>query len=217
MKRPNLFTLDIWQRHENMVLQTLCEALSVLNLCVTANNAEDEITIELVKCIRNVVFNKKYTYSGNIVCQAHNQPLGGAEESAIRLRKKPDIQWGFINTYADSVEGLERYFTIECKCLSSNSTATAYVKNGILRFVLSDYGYGQNEKSGAMIGYIKENSEDIHFANVNQQTSIYQLFPIARCEDNDAKDIFKLKQEIVDREFVPYAFTLHHYWVNIIR
>ena len=127
MKRPNLFTLDIWQRHENMVLQTLCEALSVLNLCVTTNNTEDEITIELIKCIRNVVFKEKYVYSGNIVCQANNQPLGGKDESIYRLRKKPDIQWGFINTYADSVEGLERYFTIECKCLSDSGTANAYV------------------------------------------------------------------------------------------
>jgi hypothetical protein len=215
MERPNLFILDIWQRHENIVLQTLCEALSVLNLCVTTNNTEDEITIELVKCIRNVVFKKKYVYCGNIVCQANNQPLGGKDESINRLRKKPDIQWGFVNIYADSVEGLERYFTIECKCLSDSGTANAYVKNGIMRFVLSDYGYGQNEKSGAMIGYIKDNSEDELFINVNIQADKYHLSPVMRYEDNEGKAILKLKQEIEDREFLPYNFTLHHYWVSI--
>lgn len=216
MKRPNLFTLDIWQRHENMVLQTLFEALSGLNLYVTINNTEDEITIELVKCIRNVVFKEKYVYSGNIVCQANNQPLGEKDENINRLRKKPDIQWGFINTYADSVDKLERYFTIECKCLGDRCTTDLYVKNGIMRFVLSDYGYGQNEKSGAMVGYIKNDSEEEHLKSVNIQAGRYHLLPIGRCEENVGKAILKLRQEINDRIFLPHNFTLYHYWVCII-
>lgn len=214
MIRPSFFSLNIWKRHVNMVLQSLCEALSVLNSHVTICNTEDEITIELVKCIREVVFRKKYDYSGNIVCQANNQPLGIKDENINRLRKKPDIQWGFINAYADNVEGLERYFTIECKCLSKNATANAYVKNGIMRFVLSNYGYGQNEESGAMIGYLKCRLKNELLININIQVSRYNLLPIIRY-DEESTDILKLKQEILARDFSPYNYTLYHYWVNI--
>ena len=221
MDRPSFSSIDIWADCERSILQVLLESLILLSDFTDPAKHENDITVDLCKAIKEVRFNKqKRTLSdyGNVVIQAQNQPLNalGIVENNTSLRKKPDMLWVFYDENADVPEKSERYFTIECKCLYNNKTATEYVDEGILRFVLNEWGYGRNEKSSAMIGYIKSGDVISYLERVNESNRNH-CYPMM-LEELGVTDDDTIKQYIQEfdaREFDPQLFTLYHLWVCI--
>ena len=216
MNRPNLYSIDIWAQWERGILQIMTEALSQLNDYVDMNYTENEITVELHKLIINVRFNDRKIAFGNIMLQTQNQPLNalGEQESQPRLRKKPDLQWVFNDENASTPEKSQRYFTIECKCLSTSTEEQHYVEEGINRFVLDEWGYGRNEKSGMMVAYMKDKDTDKHLYRINKLNDKYP-YPLLLICSSENEDVCRYIQKFETREFEPMRFNLHHLWVNV--
>ena len=148
--------------------------------------------------------------------QTPNQPLNalGEQENQTRLRKKPDLQWVFNDENAGTPEKSERFFTIECKCLSTSTEEHNYVDKGISRFVLDEWGYGRNEKSGIMVAYMKDKDKDKHLCRINKHNDKY-AYPLLIICSSENEDVYRYIQKFETREFEPKRFSLHHLWVNV--
>lgn len=216
MNRPSLYSVNIWTQWEHGILQILTEALSQLDHYVDADYTENDITVELHKLILRVRFNNQKIAFGNIMLQTQNQPLNasGEPEDQARLRKKPDLQWVFNDESASIPENCQRYFTIECKCLSTSTEEQNYVEKGISRFVLDEWGYGRNEKSGMMVAYMKDKNTDKHLCQINRHNDKY-AYPLLIICPSENEDVCRYIQKFETREFEPKCFHLHHLWVNV--
>lgn len=216
MNRPSLYSINIWAQWERGILQIMTEALSQLNNYVDTDYTENDITVELHKIILHVRFCNQQIAFGNIMLQTQNQPLNalGEQEEQTRLRKKPDIQWVFNDENANTPENSQRYFTIECKCLSSSTEEQNYVEKGINRFVLDEWGYGRNEKSGMMVAYMKDKDTDKHLCQINKHNDKY-AYPLLIICSSENEDVYRYIQKFETREFEPKRFNLNHLWVNV--
>ncbi len=221
MNRPSLYAVDIWAQWEAGILEILEEALSQLDECLKKEYARDEytennITTVLHKLMRDIRFYEYKKICGIIQPQAQNEPINalGKQENLARLRKRPDLQWKFYDENADTPEKSQRSFTIECKCLSTTTEEKNYVENGISRFVLAEWGYGEGEKSAAMIGYIKGGTVDKHFSQINKHNEQYN-YPLLGSYPNKEQDVYRYEQKFEAREFEPQNFVLHHLWTDI--
>lgn len=216
MNRPSLYSIDVWAQWERGILQILSEALPRLCEYVEQDYVEDDITTELYKLILDIKFHRNQITFGTISPQGQNHPSNalGKSENKISLRKRPDLQWIFIDENASSPEKSQRCFAIECKCISKSGEEKKYVENGIRRFVLDEWGYGRNEKSSIMIGYMKGGDADGRMCKVNKYSSQYTYPALMICPDEN-KAVCKLIQEFETREFEPKRFKLYHLWVNV--
>ncbi|MDR1629158.1 MAG: hypothetical protein LBS36_02960 [Oscillospiraceae bacterium] len=216
MNRPSFQSIDIWAEWEKDILMILVEALPSLCNVNDMTNDENDITVQLYKIILTVRYNKQKITFGNIVLQTQNQPVNAlcVSENESSLRKKPDLLWVFNDENADTPEKSQRYFTIECKCLSTTADDKNYVEKGISRFILNDWGYGRNEKSAAMIGYIKDINSNVHLCRVVEHSKKHNYPEILEyvCEN---KHVYRYTQTFETREFEPRNFTLHHLWTHI--
>jgi hypothetical protein len=145
-------------------------------------------------------------------------------ESIKRQGKKPDITWGYADftpsdDINDSYKG-NRKFAIECKRLGTPSSKSnilnkKYITEGIKRFVTDEHCYGENESSGAMVGYIEDMEFDTIFNEVNQnietQLSIEKL---AKLTDWQEKSTTQLHHSF-ERPFQISPFKLHHFWIDL--
>ncbi len=217
MNRPSLYSIDIWTQWECGIVQIMNEALSQLVCYVDTDYTENDITVELHKIILRVKVNNQKTAFGNIMLQTQNQPLNavGERENQTRLRKKPDLQWVFSDENASTPEKSQRYFTIECKCLSTSTEEQNYVERGITRFTLDEWGYGRNEKSGMMVAYVKDMDIDKHLRQINKHNERY-TYPLLIICSSESKDACRrYVQNFETRGFEPKHFKLHHLWVSI--
>lgn len=216
MNRPSLYSINIWTQWENGILQIMKEALSQLDGYVDTDYTENDITVELYKIILHVVFHNQKTVFGNIMIQTQNQPLNalGERENQARLRKRPDLQWVFYDKHANTPENSQRFFTIECKCVSTSMEEKNYVEKGINRFVLEEWGYGKNEKSGMMVAYVKDKDTDKHLCQINKHNDEHE-YPLLIICSGENEDVCRYIQRFETREFEPKRFELNHLWVNV--
>ncbi len=70
-----------------------------------------------------------------------------------RNSKKPDLTFR-PPTYLDVVDGTAWGWFVECKIVDGSSSVGLYVKHGVLRFSLGEYG--ARMASGAMLGYVRD-------------------------------------------------------------
>lgn len=212
--RPSLYAINIWEQWERGILQIMTEALSQLAGYTDTDYTENDITVELHKIILRVKFYNQKIAFGNIMIQTQNQPLNALEEqeNQASLRKKPDLQWVFYDESAKVPEKSQRYFTIECKCLSTSTEEQNYVEKGIKRFVMGEWGYGRNEKSAMMVAYMKDQAVDTHLSQVNEYNTQYEYPLLTICSE---ETLYRYIQEFETREFEPKHFSLHHLWVSL--
>lgn len=216
MNRPSLYSVNVWEQWERGILNILLEALPQLCDYVEQDYVEDDITTELYKLIMDITFHNRQITFGTIIPQAQNQPINplGKQENKTRLRKRPDLQWIFNDENASTPEKSRRCFTIECKCLSKSGEEKKYVEKGISRFVLDEWGYGKNEKSAIMIGYMKDESVDKRLCKVNEYNDKCE-YPLLIICHSENKAVCRYIQKFETREFEPKCFRLHHLWVNV--
>lgn len=216
MDRPSLYSINIWTQWEQGILQIMTEALSQLDSYVDTDYTENDITAELHKIILRVRFDRQRVTFGNIIFQTQNQPLNaaGEQENQASLRKKPDLQWVFNDENASTPEKSQRYFTIECKCLLTTVEEQNYVKKGIRRFTLDEWGYGRNEKSGMMVAYVKDIDTNKHLRQVNKHNERY-AYPLLKICSDENEDVCRYVQRFETREFEPKRFKLHHLWTSV--
>jgi len=124
---------------------------------------ENRVNRAFLSCLKEVF--RKY----NIQCLQElpiqpqtDKPYHSSEE------KKPDISLVLNDDLNEDF-----IFNIECKRLGSPTSSSwqyneKYVENGIYRFTTSEYCYGIDSNSGAMIGYIEDMKFETILTEVNQ-------------------------------------------------
>ncbi|MEE4356904.1 MAG: hypothetical protein V2I97_10570 [Desulfococcaceae bacterium] len=153
-------------------------------------------------------------------------PYDRSAVSVERERKIPDFKWGFADHTAYDAQEYpfkgDRDFDIECKRLGNPTSQSwklnkQYVKDGIRRFVTNEHRYGEDESSGAMIGYIENMEFDSILNEVNAAiTANPELIPLlsAPSEGWKKKAVSHLFHDL-ERPFPVSPFHLWHFWIDL--
>lgn len=222
--RPRLSALDLWQRHEERVLKILGLALEKLRCKQALPEAEDPINRELCFCIRSANHelqrNGRGIYS-TVMYEARNQPLAEDEGQPKRELKRPDFQWGFVNSLEPNPDLADMFYTIECKRLGKPKRRDRvfnanYIIKGICRFRDADYGYGKGTSSGAMIGYVQSMELGGILSEVNA-TAKQENIPILRLSSKGWQKgkTSRLDHALSRPKVPPTPFELRHLWVDL--
>lgn len=211
--QPRLSQLPLWERHVEMVLSVLRDALQILSERWPTGGELDRNRF-LVECLLLAMrsrYNKGLsTIDSPIFNEARNQPspetLGESPE-----RKIPDFQCGYIDHLAPDPLYSAKYFVIECKRLGDRTFNDNYVGKGIVRFVDPDFRYGNNVKSGAMVGYVEGDSIDVIIEAVNTALGERGIAPLSN--QLQSQSLNELNHQLV-RSFPENPFSLTHLWIS---
>ena len=214
----------LWLRHEERILEVFSAALEMLREKPVLPKLENEINLKLYFMIRRANHNLRGIGRGleHIpVWEAHSQPVSEHEEDKSRLNKKPDFQWQMVDEIETDPEKAYKHYTIECKRLGNPSSKTwklneNYVTNGILRYVMKEFGYGKFTPSGAMIGYIQSMNHTQILAEVNgfaSKDSITGINP--PFHGWNEVGVSRLEQRVHRPDVPPTPFYLRHLWVDL--
>ena len=219
MTRPNLFTLDTWGHHENLVLEVFQCAL--VRLEGQSELPEDERELNRKLYFRAKEENLRLTRAGRglasgINPDSPNLPIDENAESRARESKRPDFQCELIDAQA----GEYLVYALECKRLGRAKPSgwvlnRNYTKNGVQRFMDPESGYGEGAASGAMIGYLQTMSPDETLIEVNGYAEKVNVPAIDRTEGHWIdRGVTRLNQTL-DRKVSPSPFRLRHLWVDL--
>lgn len=219
MSRPNLFTLDTWGRHENLVLEVFRCALLRLEADPELPQKEDELNRKLLFHVRRENYRLIRVGRGchsSIYYECANQPVVEDKGRAGREWKRPDFMCGFVDAQAEA----DLFFVIECKRLGLPSSPgwvlnENYIRNGVLRFVDLHWGYGEGAASGAMIGYCQTMSGDVILKEVNEYGKSVSVPSITRETEEWIDRGVTLLNQTLDRNVSPSPFSMQHLWVDL--
>lgn len=210
--QPRLSQLPLWERHVEVVLAVLRDALQILSERWPTGGELDRNRF-LVEClllaIRDRYEKGLHTIDSPIFNEARNQP---SPETAGEPpeRKIPDFQSGYIDHLAPDPLYSAKYFVIECKRLGDATFNENYVKKGIVRFIDPDFRYGNNVKSGAMVGYVEGAPLDSIIEAVNAVLEGHGIAPLSH--DLQSHPLNELNHLLI-RSFPESPFTLSHFWI----
>ncbi|MCK4341929.1 MAG: hypothetical protein KAY37_09430 [Phycisphaerae bacterium] len=219
MSRPNLFTLDTWGRHENLVLEVFQCAL--VRLESESELPEDERELNRKLYFRAKEENLRLTRAGRglgstIIPDSPNPPIDENAESRARESKRPDFQCELIDAQA----GEYLVYALECKRLGRPKPSgwvlnRNYTKHGVQRFMDPESGYGEGAESGAMIGYLQTMSPDEILKEVNGHAKKVNMPSIHRETDEWIdRGVTRLDQTL-NRMVSPSPFRLRHLWIDL--
>jgi hypothetical protein len=220
MSRPNLLDLKTWKSHEDRVLEVFQNALLRLGAARELPEREDDLNRKLFLLARKenyrLIRRGRGTHS-NLYYEACNQPAADDAERAGREAKIPDFQCGFV----DAQEGVDRFLAIEGKRLGKPSSSgwvlnENYVNNGVRRFVNSEWAYGEDAESGAMVGYIQTMDFGSILNEVTQSGSAISIPVIATKARRSRGSVITL-EHVLQRPFPESPFALRHFWVDLRR
>lgn len=128
--------------------------------------------------------------------------------------KRPDFTWCYIDHSAADAATSSREFAVEGKLLGQptnpRNLAIEYVDNGIDRFLRDGHRYGQYSASGAMVGYVRDDTLISVEQKVGQVAASRSLPPLdrvrANAPDEHAHDL--------NRSFPVSPYRLTHLWVD---
>lgn len=223
MTRPRILSIRLWEEHEQRVLKVFTLALELLRAKNDLDVCEDDLNRRLLLCVRTANYRLNDRDEGlksPVFYEASNQPAADDEQRAKRESKRPDFQWGFIDPHEEDPLRGDKFYVIECKRLGEPIGKSwvfnkNYVKNGILRFVHAEHGYGKSKSSGAMVGYIRSmTSRDIlNEVNGHATRAGLHILKLSQAGWID-KGVSRLDQKLDNREFPPTSFQLRHLWVD---
>jgi hypothetical protein len=203
------------------VLAVLREALVILDEDESNKSAETEPDLNraLAVCFLHAI-RKRYvdglpTLESPIFGEARNQPTPATAGSAAE-RKIPDFQCGYIDHYCADPRFSSRIFVIECKRLGKPTPAGwvfnhHYVDDGIRRFVDTNYRYGNEVGSGAMVGYVDGTPVADVLTEVNGIAESRGIPLLAH--ESDSQLLTELVHDL-ERDFPESPFRLAHLWIQ---
>lgn len=224
--QPRLSKLNLWKRHEERVCEVLTHALILLQNRSGLIQDEDDLNRQLYFCLREA--NAHFYALGRGVENTIDPPDSRNPPSLSHIKKhpredkRPDFQWGFLDSSEQDPQKQEKRFCIECKRLGTPPSPKwilneNYVNNGIARFLEETHGYAFEVESSAMVGYVESSDFDIILSDVNTaltafQSTLLQLQPLniiwASTEINPLEHTF-------ERPFPISPFTLKHFWIDL--
>jgi len=218
---PLITKLPLWERHEQRVLGVLRTALSRMRN-TSHRGDERALNRQLHGLLRQV--NKENTDSDSDlwveqmpILEARNPPTphtrGLPSENKI-----PDLQWRYEDHQEKNPLLSERVFVIECKRLDNSPSrgsklSRLYVDKGVLRFAHTDWRYGKDVASGAMVGYVESHTLQNIVAAVNRKLIHHQMPPLTLPQP--ARSPLTEMKHTFDRSFAISPFRLIHLWIDI--
>jgi hypothetical protein len=207
--------LPLWQRRVGMLVDILRRGLELLSDRDIAND-ERMLNRELFRCIMDT-YAERSRHSLEVpdfapVCDAPNP--ASEPEPTVAERKKPDFRWDLVDHQAGVGIALVP-FAVECKRLGSPTASgfrfnREYVVSGIIRFVDTDYRYGENAASGAMVGYWQDMQYEKILSEVN---SYIHAAGLPRLEAGQGK--LRESEHSFARAFLQSPFSLRHLWLDM--
>jgi len=224
MMPTRLTSQVLWANHERRVLNILTLALEMLREDGDLDINEDGLNRKL--CRRILRANRIFWDQGEGIpsipmYEAHNQPDANDEERARREDKKPDFQWGLFDYSEPDLDKSAKIYVIECKRLGTPITKSwvfnkNYVKNGIIRFLKAEYGYGKSVSSGVIVGYIRSMDFQDILSEVNSCAEEESLPEIMLSSDEwNEEGVSRLEEELQRPEVSPSPFNLRHLWADL--
>lgn len=203
------------------MLEVLRSALHRLRINAPADSGELNLNRELYFCMIDVNEGNrdlgKDCLEGSPASDAPNQPTPGTQGSASE-RKRPDIQWSYVDHLEPNARRRKRTFVVECKLLGSPSESgrrynVQYVSDGVVRFADPDWRYGMDVATGAMVGYIKSLGPSRIVAEVNSALSLHGISALA-LPHGAVGPLIELEHSFV-RPFDISPFRLVHLWIDV--
>lgn len=247
MSRHRISELDTWQDHEERVIEAIIEGLSILRSEEGLSKLKVELSLDDSRKIEDRIntvlcwcLNKATRQLGQRKEKGKRRgpanfprpqtpkfpnPYDRSETSIGRERKIPDFKWGFVdhtsfNNPDNEYKGA-RDFDIECKRLGkkipSGALTQKYVQNGILRFITNEHRYGEDESSGAMIGYVENMGFDNILSEVNEAiaSSSVSLPPLSKPSEGWQEHATSRLDHEFGRSFPETPFHLYHFWIDL--
>lgn len=238
-KQPRISKLNSWDRHVERVMEVTVEALSLFHSAEGADKLKEEFSIIddwretedklntvlyflLCKANRNLkTRNRGLDIFPDYESRNKPNPNDRSINAIKRQQKRADFTWGYADFSLPEDHKGNRDFVIECKRLGSRPSKSTvlnekYAIEGIQRFIADSHRYGEDESSGAMVGYIENmDSEDI-LTEVNVAiTAHLKVDTLAKhSPDWQEKSTTRLGHAF-DRPFEKSPFTLHHLWLDL--
>jgi hypothetical protein len=244
MSQPRISKLDTWRDHEERVIEAILLGLSFLRSDDGAKRLKDELNLpdkrkpeDKISTVLEWYFNKAtrqlwykkrngkrcgpLTFPKSQIPKASN-PYDRSLASIDRERKKPDFKWGFVDhTCEDELKG-DRDFDIECKRLGKPTSSSwklnkQYVQDGIRRFITNEQRYGEDESSGAMIGYIENMELDDILNDVNAAINATSepIPPFSTPAEGWQEHATSRLDHELERPFPVSPFHLWHFWIDL--
>ena len=221
MSGPLISDLPLWERHEQRVLAIMRSALVRLST-KNPSGDEHELNRELYDCILEV--NGENQDSGSDECLDHAPILDGptpptpGTRGSLIARKRPDLQWGYIDHQARNRRRGVRNFVIECKRLGVPSRSgwafnIHYVDDGVRRFVDLQWTYGEDVATGAMVGYVESSTLPQIVADVNGALKPLRVLALT-LPLGMGGPLTEMEHQF-DRPFEISPFRLVHLWIDI--
>ncbi|GBG55903.1 hypothetical protein SPFL3102_02842 [Sporomusaceae bacterium FL31] len=215
----SIYRLNTRRRHEQVILSVLRDALTNLIALkkFDEDSYEDDITVELINEIHKELMPVETSFT--VVFDCKNQPIPGQPRDLEREKKRPDIQFQWVNHEAQSYMERQSEYIVECKRLRSGKTWNKdYVKKGIKRFIHAEHGYAKGSESAAMIGYIQNSEPDSILNDVNCTLEEVSHPPLVKSQENwIARGVARLYHSVYRTEILPCNFTLNHLWADMRR
>jgi hypothetical protein len=218
--------IDLWANHEARILEIVTLALKMLITELDLPENEDRLNRKLFFCIhranRQLVDANKHL-DWPLTYEARNQPDADDSVRALREGKRPDFIWAIYDHLEPDPEKSAKYFVLECKRLGTPpypgyKLNVNYIKTGINRFVLAEWGYGKSCRSGIMIGYAQSMEMEDILKEVNTEGSAHSLSGIElSSKPFITRSVNRLEQELHRPEVLPTPFSLRHLWVDLRR
>lgn len=221
MSGPLITDLPLWERHEQRVLTIVRSALHRLR---TESPQGDELKLnrELYGCILDVNWENKRSgsdawFDHPPACDGLNPPTPETQ-GAESERKRPDLQWMYIDHQAQDARRSVRSFTIECKRLATPRSSgwalnVHYVSAGVDRFADGRWRYGNGVASGAMVGYVESLTTEQIIVGVNGALKKLQM-PLLALPSRVDGPLTEMEHSF-DRSFDISPFRLIHLWIDI--
>lgn len=222
----SFFEIDYWEQLESDMIEMVKDSLILLKSKLENQREENSINYVLNKCFLEMSRKKKLTQYGYF--GKDRKPIYEAERISYeddltrikRMGKRSDFQWQLYDDNADY--GSTSYsvvFTVECKRLGSKvngrDLCSAYVTQGIVRFVKEEWSYGAGAKSGVMVGYIQSLNEKEILKNVNQNCKKNSIGELINNSKKQTSDIYFYLEKLSRIEIKPKDFRLFHIWVDL--
>lgn len=225
MSQPRISKLNTWENFRTTIFTVIREALCLLRESENLPQIEDSpaqanLNRKLYFCFRKICHRKKLNYHLPSL-NGKNPPVDELTEPEPRENKLPDFQWQHVDHTADAAN-CARHFVVECKRLGKPSSPNwnlnqNYVNNGINRFISREHGYGKNDDTCGMIGYVQNMSFSEILDEINNEIKITaEPISILRPPKSGWTEfgVSEIEQTLM-RVFAISPFVLQHFWIDL--
>ncbi len=222
MARPRLLPALTWPKYEKAALAVFTEALRRLAARKNLPQGEEPLNLILYWICREVHLEQlkaKKSIPFVIDFDSTNQPEPDDTAESRRLKKRPDFAFAITDPQAPDTRTSQIRYSVECKRLGKAEGGWVlndnYSERGMSRFMQVEHSYAKGCSSAAMIGYMQNLPPEEILSEVNEGAERRSIPSLIRAAAWAAKDVTRLSQSPLPRDFDANPVQLNHLWVDL--